>query len=457
MESQPEHHVGAFSRGFFLCLLFFAQGSAVAFAVASFTSGPLLKMSGSGVAAAGAGVVIEEMILALGVLAAVAMSALSGLMLRRTAKELSLPAAALALNAFQVGHLADHFSWTLFGSLAAGTASILLVWALPGRFRTWASPVLIGAALVSIEIPRVQEREERADENRATQIRYTIEEHAESRNDEALRRDLDALHEPVDLVFVLEVLVIRGDYLPQIDTIVNHPRTPSNQCIQVLRGERDFSGFTGNGNARYTEICAGLATVLGARWDRPKILAAGIAQLGSDGIIGEPLFSLARVDTPAALRMLRAANLLDSRGKVDPRHYNAAFIAEVWNRLDTTEGKKFIFDQMDLGALLVATLWSRGDLAHPAELLKTGANPNYRSACGATPLTTLLTGAIDKETLKLLIQSGADPDLPGAERCLGEGSGTPVLKRPLDLLLERSKTTTVDDEEMVEWRRILGR
>ena len=440
-----------------LCLLAFGQGLAVAFAAATYLPGPLLDMRGGGEVAGAAGAVVGLLLLAAGVAAAVIGAAVNAFLYRRWQQDHGIATAALALNVLQLGHLADRFSPTLFWALLAGTGSIVSLKLLPPRWRGGASAALLAGALVAAAIPSTLDQARRARTDGLAQIGNTIEELAEKRDDAGLRQQLDALHQPVDLVFAIELLVIRGDYLPEIDLILKHPNTPPNQCIAVLRGERDFKGFTGNGNVIYEESCAMLATVLGARWDNAKVLSAGLERLGPDELIGDPLFNLARVDIPATLRMLRAARLLDRRGKVEPAHYNAQFISNVWNHLDSATSKQFLFSRFDLDALLVATLYGSGDPEHPAELLKAGAHPNFRSLCGATPLSTILTSSLQDETLKLLIDAGADPDLPGAARCLGMPTAAPTLEKPLTLLLRRTKEGGTSDEEVARWRKLLGR
>jgi hypothetical protein len=448
--------MGSLAR-FLLCLLAFGQGLAIAVAAVTYHPGPLLDMRGGGDVAGAAGAVLGLMVLGAGVGAAVLLAVVNALLHRRSRKDHGIAAAALALNVLQLGHLADHFSPTLFWALLAGTASIVALLLLPSSRRGWASAALLGGGLITAAIPSALDQASRARQGGLDQLGNTIEELAEKRDDTGLRQKLDALHQPVDLIFAIELLVIRGDYLPEIDIILKHPNTPPNQCIAVLRGERDFNGFKGNGNSVYEEICAMLATVLGARWDNAKVLSAGLARLGPDGAMADPLFNLARVDIPATMRMLRAAGLLNKDGKVDPAHYNDPFISNVWNRLDSPTSRHFLLNQFDLDALLVATLWQSGDPEHPAELIKAGAHPNFRSLCGATPLSTILTSSLQDQTIKLLIDAGADPDLPGAARCLGLPTTKPILEKPLTLLLRHAKEGAVPDDEVARWRKILGR
>jgi len=58
------------------------------------------------------------------------------------------------------------------------------------------------------------------------------------------------------------------------------------------------------------------------------------------------------------------------------------------------------------------TAWSRFDSA--AELLRLGADPNYRSAKGVTPLHCLLKKDSDPKHVRMLVEHGARLDAPNA-------------------------------------------
>jgi ankyrin repeat protein len=49
------------------------------------------------------------------------------------------------------------------------------------------------------------------------------------------------------------------------------------------------------------------------------------------------------------------------------------------------------------------------------EMLRLGANPNLAAVNGATPLHTVLEKGYDVKVFKLLLQHGADPDVPGKD------------------------------------------
>jgi len=66
----------------------------------------------------------------------------------------------------------------------------------------------------------------------------------------------------------------------------------------------------------------------------------------------------------------------------------------------------------DSTPLLFALQWSR--FASAAELLKLGADPNFRSPKGVTPLQCLLKKGSDAKHVRMLIERGARLDTPNA-------------------------------------------
>jgi len=66
----------------------------------------------------------------------------------------------------------------------------------------------------------------------------------------------------------------------------------------------------------------------------------------------------------------------------------------------------------DATPLLFALQWSR--FASAAELLKLGANPDYRNSKGVTPLHCLLKKGADPKHVRMLIENGARLDAPNS-------------------------------------------
>ncbi len=125
-------------------------------------------------------------------------------------------------------------------------------------------------------------------------------------------------------------------------------------------------------------------------------------------------------------RNLQLAKHLIARG-ANPRHcvFAAAFNDDAaMVRLLVRHGAPVDGVAENATPLLFALQWSR--FASAAELLKLGANPDYRSPKGVTPMHCLLKKGADPRHVRLLIEHGASLD---SRNAAGQTAGEIIARK----------------------------
>jgi len=408
-------------------------------------------VGGGGPAGAGVGAAIALMYLAATAIGLVAAGIAAALRMRRQpaapadeqapiAWRRGATSAAAGLVSLFAIQLVAPSAVLAVGAAAAVVVALALAAVRPRR------PLLIGAAapallLATLMVGSAIQQGMKAADDSDTRYLWSLEELAERHDIAGLRAALD---EPAyrrrkpPMESAIELLTLRGDHLAEIGIILDHPATDPVACIRVLRAaragdrtafERAVAGDAG-GAALQSESCMTSAAHVAARasgWARADagagaVLSRAAAALPAHTVIGQGVYGLAKAgDFEAARRLLRAAGMLDGRGKIAPRIYDDTFLHSLLSHLDTPAERRFACEVADVAGLLVAVSHDAGE---GYELERTLACAGARDAvdarlpCGATPLTALLSGSRSRRALHLLLDAGADPNQPGAPFCL---------------------------------------
>ena len=264
--------------------------------------------------------------------------------------------------------------------------------------------------------------------------RYQVGLAAEASDAGALQVALDALPEgETELDAELASLPARGEHRAEIELILRHPKTPQTPCTRLLRAALDGEP-TGWAPGQVSPWCTVAAANLAARQGRAAIIELAAKTVDQPDPRIDVLDQLVAVnDTPAALRWMKAAGLGDARDRLRAGVMTTHFLNAMWGR----DARDFYWAHSDLDALLVAIAGNDAYTYRVVEALGHGAHANARIGCGATPLISVCTGhELNTAAIEVLLDGGADPNLPGARFCI-DGEPAAPLETPLWHLVQR--------------------